>query len=429
METPPMMRFAIRGVAAALVTFCALPALGQLNSDTVPTARTVPLREAVEAQLETSRWHFGPLRVHPELKLDNLGYNDNVFGVSDDAEKVDDYSATIGLGIRSIAPLGSNTYLRVDAIPEYTWYKELDERRDFGYEVGGAVLALFNRMSIEGGARSTDTVTYVSSEDATPIPERIDKVYGKIEIEAVRRLHLFAGYETQTVEYEPQESDINFGLLNRDETAARAGIRYEFRPRFSILAMFEETDAEFPDDPVFSENQGDALLAGFTYERETLYVNAVAGNRTIEYEGLGGAATFDDVTGSLFASWNFARRSELEVTVSQTPRYSYAVGNPYFLESREGVRLVVPMGRRFVAFGGVRAGKNEYPLPVLIDGELLERTDDVTGWEAGIGIRVLESAVFRFSTRLEDFDSNIAGFDRKYVSTGFNLSINGVFDR
>lgn len=423
-----MMRSAIRGVAVLLLMFCALPALGQLNSDTVPTARTVPLREAVEAQLEASRWRFGPLRVHPELKLDNLGYNDNVFGASEGSEKVDDYTATVGLGIRSIAPIGSKTYLRLDAIPEYTWYKDLDERRDFGYEVGGAILSLFNRMSFEGGARSTDTVTYVSSEDATPIPERIDKVYAKVELEAVRRVHLFAGYETQTVEYEPQESDINFALLNRDENAARVGLRYEFRPRFSVLAMYEETDAQFPDDQVFTENQGDALLAGFTYERETLYVNAVAGNRTIEYQGLGEAASFDDVTGSLFASWNFAKRSELELHVSQTPRYSYAVGNPFFLESREGVRLVVPMGRRFVAFGGVRAGKNEYPLPVLVDGVSLERTDDVTGWEAGIGIRVLDSAVFKLSTRLEDFDSNIAGFDRKYVSTGFTLSINGVFD-
>lgn len=421
-----MMRIAIRGVAAALVTFCALPALAQLNSDTVPTGRTVPLRESVEAQLEESRWHLGPFRVEPELKLDNLGYNDNVFGASEGEEKVDDYTATVGLGIRSIAPLGSKTFLRLDAIPEYTWYKELDYRSNFGYEAGGAFLALFNRMSVELGAKTRDTVTQVTSEDQTQIPQTTDNVLASVEVDLLRRLALFAAFEAENTDYEPEDGDVNYSLLNREETAQRVGLRYELRPRLRLQAMYETTEADFPDDETFTRNEGDAVLFGFTYDRDALFVNAVGGNRTIEYPG-SGAPKFDEFTGSLYAGWRFARRAELQLRVLQRPQYSTFVDNPYFLESRQGARLVVPMGQRFAVFGGAETGKNEYQAPVLSGDALVERMDDVSNWEGGIGFRVFRSAVLTFSMKVEDYDSNLAGFDREVVTTSFDLNLGETF--
>lgn len=421
-----MMRFAIRGVAAALITFCAGSALAQLNSDTVPTGRTVPLRESVEAQLEESRWSFGPFRVEPELKLDNLGYNDNVFGVSEGEEKVDDYTATIGLGIRSIAPLGSKSYLRLDAIPEYTWYKDLDYRRDFGYDLGGSFLTLFNRMSVELSGRTTDTVTQVTSEDQTQIPQTTDNVLVSVEVDLLRRLALFAAFEAENTNYEPDQGDIDYTLLDREETAQRVGLRYELRPRFHLQAMYETTEADFPEHETFNRNEGDAVLVGFTYDRDALFVNAVGGNRTIEYPG-SGAPKFDEFTGSLFATWRFARRTELQLRVSQRPQYSTFVDNPYFLESRQGARLVVPMGQRFIVFGGAETGKNEYQSAVIAGDALVERVDDVSSWEGGIGFRVLRSAVLTFSMNVENYDSNLSGFDREVVTTSFDLNLGETF--
>jgi hypothetical protein len=419
------MLIARRVVPAVVLVLCASTAGAQLTSDTVPTQRTVPLREAVETQIEESRWQFGPFRVEPSLKLDNLGYNDNVFGVSEDKEKVDDYTATVGLGIRSIAPLGGKTYLKIDAIPEYTWYKNLDYRRDFGYEVGGGLLALFNRMSIEASGKSIDTVAPANSEDRTSIPQTIDSLLLSVDVEVMRRVFLFGALEAENTEYQPPAEEnlsTNYLLLNRDETAQRVGLRYEFRPRFHVQLMYETTDSDFPDDPVFTKNKGEAILAGFTYDRDTIFVNAVGGNRTIDYPG-SGLQQFDEFTGSLFASWRFARRTELQLRVLQRPQYSTYVENPYFLESREGARVVVPMGQRFVFYGGAETGKNEYQAPVIVDGAPIERVDDVSNWEAGIGFRVLRSAVLTFSTKVEDYNSNISSFDRKVVTTGINLNL------
>ncbi|MBI2213553.1 MAG: outer membrane beta-barrel protein [Acidobacteria bacterium] len=414
---------------AALLNLCAASLGAQLNSDTVPAQRVVPLREAVEQQMEQSRWRFGPFRVEPDLKLNNLGYNDNVFGASEGEEKVDDYTATVGLGIRSIAPLGAKTFLRVDAIPEYTWYKDLDYRNNSGFELGGSLLALFNRMSFEVAARSTDTVTSANSENPTAIPRTVDNLRLSVDLEVLRRVFLFGELESEDTNFDPEPedpTDVNFELLNREETATRFGVRYEFRPRFHVRAMVETTESDFPGDPVYSRNEGDAILAGFTYDRDELFINAVGGNRTIEYPGAA-APKFDEFTGSLFASWNFARRTSLQVTVSQTPQYSTFIANPYFLESRQGARLVVPMGQRFVVFGGAETGKNEYQAPVIAGDALVERADDVSSWEAGIGFRVLRSAVLTFSTKVEDFDSSLNSFDRKVVTTAFDLNLGEAF--
>jgi hypothetical protein len=190
--------------------------------------------------------------------------------------------------------------------------------------------------------------------------------------------------------------------------------------------MVETTESDFPDDPDFAKNEGDAILAGFTYDRDELFVNAVGGNRTLEYPGTA-APKFDEFTGSLFASWNFARRTSLQLSVSRTPQYSTFVDNPYFLESRQGARLVVPMGQRFVVYGGAETGKNEYQAPVIAGDALVERTDDVSNWTAGIGFRVLRSAVLTFSTTVEEYDSNLDGFDRKVVTTAFDLNLGEAF--
>ncbi len=419
-----MTRTAIRGALAAGLILCAGSAAAQLNSDTVPSGRIVPLRESVEAQLEESRWRFGPFRVEPELKLTNLGYNDNVFGVAEGEAKVDDYTATVGLGLRSIAPIGSKTYFRIDAVPEYTWYQDLDERRQFGWEAGATLLGLFNRMSIEVGATTSDTVAVVNSEDPTPIPQTSDRARVKVEVEILRRLSLFAGFQRLTNEYEPEEGDVNYALLNRDETAQRVGLRYEFRPRFSLLAMVEQTEADFPDDETFTKNEGEAILAGFEYDRDEFFVNAVIGQRTIEYPG-SGAPKFDELTGSIFVGWQIVRRTQLQLRASRRPQYSVFVDNPYFLESRQGARLVVPMGQRFLAFGGASTGKNEYQAPVIAGDILVERVDDLSSWEAGIGVRLFRSAVLTISTKADDYHSNLPGFDRKVVTTGMNLSFGG----
>lgn len=416
MRYPVLFLVAVFGVFGLPVV-----SVAQISSDQVPQTRQVPLRESVEEQMASSRWKWGPLRVEPDLKLSNVGYNANVFGTGTD--ETSDFTATVGLGVRTIMPLGPKTFLRLDAIPEYTWYYELEERRRGGWEAGGAFLALFNRMQIELAASTDRTVGAVNSEELTPTGQQIDSVRGNVEIDVLRRLSLIVGAESRSTDYDPFEGDdpANANLLDRDETLERAGLRYKFRPDISIYAMVERTDADFPNDPVFSRNEGEAILGGISYDRERFYLNAVAGQRTIEYEGEG-APKFDDLTGSGFLALRVYGRSEVRLTFHASPVYTTFVENPYFYETRTGVEIAVPMGDQLVLLGGYEAGDNEYQQPVeLPDGSFVSRNDDVETWDLGLGFQLKGGVGLEVRYAVDNYDSTVDSFSREVARVEVSL--------
>lgn len=406
---------------AAALSVTAFSTHAQLSSDQVPQSRVLPVKESVERQMTESRWRFGPLRVDPAIKLANLGYNDNVFSTED--EKFGDYTATVGLGIRTLVPIGSKTFLRVDAVPEYTWYNELEERREFGWEAGGSLLGLYNRLQIEAGGKSGSTVANVNSEDSVPVPQQTDRIFAGLEVELVRRVFLFAAAIAESSDYDPPADGDpgNFNLLDRDEDLERVGVRYQFRPNVSLSAMYERTSAEFPNDPVFSSNEGDATLLGVSYDAERFYVNLVGGKRSIEYEG-GGAPKFDEWTGSGYVSLRMLRRSQVSLSFRRKPVYSTFVENPFFYETRTGIFFDVAMGQRFIVLAGYENGTNDYQAPIEVEGgSTIFRQDDVDTWRAGLGFRVARFAVLQLEYKVDDYQSNVPGFSREIGSLGVNL--------
>lgn len=408
-------------IAIAISSF-PLVAAAQIWSDQVPLGRTVPLKESVERQMSDSRWKWGPFRVEPAVKLANIGYNDNVFGTEED--KVDDYTATVGLGVRTIAPIGSKMFLRLDAVPEYTWYNELEERRQFGWSAGGALLGLFNRMQVELGATTYNTVTAVNSEELTPVPQQDDRLHARIEFDVLRRLSLFVAAEERSTDYEPEEGDpISVNLLERDESAQRVGLRYQFRPEINLHTMYEEYEAEFPNDPTYPSNEGDAMLFGATYDAERFFLNAIVGRRAIRYEGPG-APEYDEPTGSGFLSMQLFGRSQLRLQFRKKPVYSTFVENPFYEESRWGLGVDVPMGHRLIVLADLETGANDYPGVIeLPDGSSVVREDDVDTWSAGVGFRVSSLAVLEVRYRVEEYTSTIESFDRDIASLQVNLAL------
>ena len=79
-------------------------ASAQLTTDQVPWERTVPIKDEVRGEMERSRIELGPVRVLPWIAVRNFGYNDNIYGSSEDP--VGDWIATVGAGARLYVPVG-----------------------------------------------------------------------------------------------------------------------------------------------------------------------------------------------------------------------------------------------------------------------------------------------------------------------------------
>jgi hypothetical protein len=418
-------------ILSVLVLLLITPSLfAQIQGDLVPRERTIPLREQVASELESDARRLGPIRIFPQFTLRELGYNDNVFGASEEEEKVEDYTATVGLGARYLMPFGRKVFLRGGFLPEYTYFHELKENRHFGGAYDARLLALFNRMQVEVGGAVTDRVDLASSESDEPVTSRIPTAEARLEIDVLPRVALWGGAIQREYEYDALEGageTLASERLERTETAVRGGIRYRFRSFFDLSLGVEQTEAEFDDVESARGLQTEALLLGVFYNRPRLFVNLSGGSRkgTPLDEGRDQIPEYDTATGSYFVSFRAARPLELQLYGRRGTVFSLTAENPFFLESRNGAAVRIVGGRRAALrlFGD--QGSNDYPLPVLVEGQPIERDDKATTAGAELTVRFFRNLALAVTLTQSEFDSNVPGLDRKVMRVTSNLVVRG----
>ncbi|MHB0971447.1 MAG: hypothetical protein ACYC7A_05440 [Thermoanaerobaculia bacterium] len=422
----------LRAAAGFLLAVAALPLHAQLITDRVPRERTVPLRDQIKKQSDESRFRFGPIRVRPRFTLTNAGYVDNVFGAVE-GETVDDWTATVGAGLEALMPMGRKVYLRGSAIPEYTYYADLVEMRNLGGTYSGGALALFNRVSFEATGSRSESVMSVSSELERTAIVNLDRAVARAEIDILERLSIFGAYEAQERRYEEEivedVAPIRAARLDRDETAARAGIRYRFRSHFEITAGVEETTSEFVNrlDAPSVDYDTTATLVGIHYDRPRFFLELNAGQREGDPRGASVAPAFDELTGSYFLSLQPTERIEFQGFGERSVVPSLSETAPYFIESRNGLGLQLRVGSRTAFRVRGEVGKNDYAVFVEPDGTgALMRNDDVTAYGGGLAIRLFRDLTLNVDATRTEYDSNIDGFDRSVVRITTGISFSGA---
>lgn len=427
-----MKRFVLI-ITIAIVTAAA--ARAQTIEDTVPRQRTIPLREELRRQVEESRFRFGAIRVLPLFAVSNAGYVDNVFGSDEEDEKVSDYTATITAGSRFVLPAGRKVFLRATALPEYTYYHELEQNRSLGGFYGGEFLALFNRVSLQAEASASERVTLLGNEVETPIEATNRMGSLRAEVDILPRVALFGRVSRRDFAYEPMretpEDDESRHVLelSRVDETIRGGVRYRVREFFDVSAAMEQTSSAF-DVPAAEElrgNETEAVLVGLFYDRPRLFVNLNGGRRTGEAtRPAGDFPRYSEAIGSYFTTFRLNRAVELESSGRRGAVYSLFTANPYFLETRYGGGVRIYAGHRVIFRLFADAGRNEYPREVLLgDTTRLKRVDDVKAAGAEVTVRVYRNLAWVVGATKSDYDSNLPGYDRSILRVTSSLLVRG----
>jgi hypothetical protein len=372
----------------------------------------------MELDLADARLHLGPFRIAPVFGLRDVGYNNNVFGSEDNP--VDDWGATVSAGVDIILPVGRKTYLLGTAVPEYTWYSELASRRSFGGSYGGSWLGLFNRLSVEAGALTTQGRRGVSSEIEQSIEGRREEAFAKAEIDIFRRLSVFGSARGERLEFESGEGEISLPLdrLEREEKLVTAGVRYKWRSYLDFTVGAEQGTTDFAT-ATDRDNETQAVLFGVHYDRPRSFVNLTIGQRRWERTG-SVFPSFSATTGSYYIEYQLAAPPRVDVYGHRLVTYSAAAAVPYFLETRNGLGLTVPIGDRFGIRVHGEVGENDYPGIA----EAATRVDDVTVLGGGFAIRLyrqMHLSVVATDTR---YDSNL-DFDRSILRVTTLISFRG----
>lgn len=379
------MRRAIRAVVFAVAA--SRPAAAQLPTDEPIKERTVPLREAVRLESESARFRLGPVRLLPKFVVRDVGYNSNVFG--EGGEELGDYSGTVGFGFRYLLPVGGKVYVRGDAIPEYTWYRRLSERRFLGGTYRGALLALFNRMSVEAGGGLVRQQGSLNTETLVPVNGRASDGKVAVDVDLLDRLTLTATALLRRSRFDDvPEAGVVASALDRDDRALRAGIRYSFREWFQVLATVEETRSRFESQAAFRDHASRGYLLGLRLDERRFYVELSGGLRTGRPAAGSSFPRYSEPVGNVFVSWFLTHSVELQLTGVRRPVNNLALDEPYFIDTLGRARLGVALGRRFVVAGFAERGRSEF-VAVAADGGAAPRARNTTSaWGGTLGFRI-----------------------------------------
>lgn len=413
------MRIVLATVALALAF--AAPARAQFTQYFAPGSlgeTEDPLRRQIEQAMERARWRVGPIRLEPWIGIRNIGYVNNVYGTS--SNQTSDFTVSAGAGLRAYLPVGSKTILFARALPEYVWWKDLDNRRAWTgrYSAGGYVF--FNRLTLEGYANRTEQQSYINAEIETPITNRLDSQLVSIELRLLRRLSIVASGSRSELRIDTEGLEPGlahwYEALERDEDVLRVGLRYTFNENFAITMGGQRSEADFTRAIYDRSNVGDGLYTtvSFTGKRFSLSVNGA--RYTVEPKRGSQFTTFESTAGQASLGCKLTGRIGWQVYAGRSLVYSITGVTGYYTDTRVGTGLSMSVGRRLGTRVHYEEGTFAYP-----GGGSARYDRDYTGWGAGVSTRVLRGASLGVTWTRSEYAtaSSTTRIDRVQTSLSF----------
>jgi hypothetical protein len=426
------MRPCLMGVAG--IALGQAVALAQLASDEVPSERTIPAKEQIEADLQRSRLRLGPIRLIPSISVQNAGYDNNVYGTSQNP--VGDWYFTIRGGLRFLLPMGGKMYFRAEALPQYTW-DELPDRRTYGGVANATLYAFFNRMTLQlRGSGSRDFSLYSTELLTRVLTKTVDGLAGA-DVQVAGPVSIFGKGEVQKVRYDSrgQLTTFDVTLNDRTDSAVRGGVRFRLTRQWNVSTAVEQTWSDFVRSPETRNNQSRAYLLGVNYDRPSFYVALSGGYREGRPRDGSSFPAYSTPTGSFFVSYVPIRWLELQAYGRRGVSYSISDVVPYYFENQIGGGVNFQPIDRLLLRGYATTGPNQYPEPERVGETPVTRRDKRTLYGGGLsaildrtGLMGKPVVLTGLVTRI-DTKSNIAADDRSVTRFTVALSFSGELSR
>jgi hypothetical protein len=375
-------------VPALAFALAAGVARAQLASDDVPQERIIPEREKIDNDLQRSRLRLGPVRLLPSIAITNAGYDSNVFATS--VNPVSDWTFTVRGGLRFLLPMGTKMYFRADALPQYTWYDKVTDRRTFGGIANASLFGFFNHMTVQLTGYGAKDFGVYSTEFVSRVLSTTVGGNGAVEVQITPALSVFGRGEAQRIRYDNAGQVVDVTINDRTETAARGGVRYRISEDWSVSSAYEQTWSDFDKVPQQRNNQSRAYLLGVQFGRPRFFVNVSGGYREGRPMDDSAFPPYSTPTGTFFASFYATRWLEIQAYGKRGVVYSIESSDPYFITNQIGGGLNIQPLDRVLVKGFATTGPNQYP---LVPGETTERRDERTIFGGGVSVRVTERGV------------------------------------
>lgn len=406
---------------AALLVLFASEAGAQFRQYTRPGGpgeRAAGSEEEIERTLDDARWRLGPIRLVPTFGLRQLQYVDNAFaGAGDDQERISDLTVTVGAGLTAYLPTGGDVYWMLEASPEFVWWRDLTERRQFTGRYGAGVFAFFNRLELEVTAGREEAQGVASAEFPQLTVTRRDHLDARAGLRLTGKvdLALSAGWS----EYSDQSDETDdprvpaFARLDREERIVRAALGYRITRRTRIALGVERTESNSAAAAQDLSATGTAPTLEVDVQGARTELTLVVARRSLEPEGTSRFAPYDAVNGDASITWRPRPRLGVQLYGSVHPALSLLDDYSHYEERRAGVALLSTRSRRVAVALFAERGENRYQRS---RPDAPERTDDARSYGAQVDLSLRRSFTLKLRAQRDQFDSAQPGGDRDVTS-------------
>lgn len=384
-------------------------------------------KEQLEERMEQALWKVGPLRLSPWIGITDATLVSNSFNAPESGEQDEDVTITVGAGLLGVVPFGAKTFLTLEAVPQYVFWLEQDDRDSFNEWYTATLYGFFNRLYVEAGAGRRDQVQRRSSEFDVGSNTRRDSADLTLELRLASAIHVFAAgvySEIRTLEEEVDPRVATFADQDRDETVTRAGLRYKPSEGSFIGAGVESSEAEFVRSDRDRSNSGESPFVELQHESPSFFLTAEVVFRDLEPDGeLSEFVALDETTGEIQLTFEPGWR------MSYTPYgrrdLSYALDEEYshFLRDRYGLRVGAVLTERWTASVYAESGVDDFvPLGPLS----ASREDDFTSYGIDFGFQISRRFDVSFGYSIDEWDSDLPGFDRDNDRIRLSIGTSGL---
>ncbi len=365
------------------------------------------VKDDLDEAVENAKWDLGRFRVDPWFALRELTYDDNVGSRADDVQS--DLTATVGAGFRGYLPFGSDMILATHVLPEYVWWRDLENRRRVNGRAGLGIFGTFGRTSVEASVARVDEARFFSREFEDQVNTQDEVGLLSLELDLNQGFSVFGTTRLRRLAFRDEDEDIDaVKLLDREETIQRVGVRYKSPRGLTIGVGAEDSETEFEITNSLRSNSGTSPLVQLQYVGPVLFFSIEAVDRDLEFPLAPELLDYDEVTGEARGEISSSERLAFQFYGRRNLVYSFTERWAYFEETTSGAAVRFTPATWFSVRVFSETGTSDFaPVDVGID----IRKEDFDGY--GVELQFAAGrATLHVAFSETDYDANLDEFDR-----------------
>jgi hypothetical protein len=326
--------------------------------------RTFDASRNIAADLQRAQIHDGPLYFLSQLRLSDIGYNQDFFMPVGNGSGV---SFGVAAPQRIFFVPTKKTVYSLEYTPEYNIIHSAGSSHQYNYNARGDAQFITNYVYADVYGRRADEIRASAAELNRFITERETAVGISGEFRYSTRTSATFSAETRALNHplsEFQPADRNVLLLDRSEHNYRLALRHKTFPLTSLYAVGEASTYSFP---FATYKAGRRTFAGLGATRDSgrTYLRVEAGPGRLNFRDPS-QHDFHGVLGNGSASYRATSRTTLGAAAARDVAFSIFADNNYYVVDQASLNANYAATRNLAFTATSTYMIDRYDVPTLI---------------------------------------------------------------